>query len=251
MNPALLVQLVYNACADKVISNARHYMCPTCGNVSSFQRWGSYQRYYICNLQTSTGVLLVEAQISIKRLRCNKDGHTHALIPDYITPYKIYSIKLILEMILEISRIEADSSLNNKQKAAAKRKVLDKYKITRDQANTAQRIFRQDKILWLGVTLAHEIGNIEFIERLYSGDLPEPPNLLFTCKVPKNGEERPPYVSAQAEFYNATRQSYGTGHPDPIRRKGGKPDKEHLTSFAPYLPNPMRWNSSPVEGYAI
>lgn len=74
--------------------NIPYLECPFC-NSSDFISWGYYERNinYIDNNQ------IVFDVIKIKRVKCKKCGHTHALLPAGLTPYKASTINLILSAI--------------------------------------------------------------------------------------------------------------------------------------------------------
>lgn len=65
--------------------------CPYC-NSSELIRWGNYSRniYYIngSNIEFDT--------ILIQRVKCKNCNHTHALLPEYIIPYKQYLLDVII-----------------------------------------------------------------------------------------------------------------------------------------------------------
>lgn len=68
--------------------------CPNCGS-DHFIRWGYYLRnvYYINNNNIEFNI------IKIQRIRCKTCGHTHALLPTYIIPYRQYLLDAILTAI--------------------------------------------------------------------------------------------------------------------------------------------------------
>lgn len=69
-----------------------HCKCPKCKAKANFSYHGSYTRNisFICD----TGVL--EFKVTVTRVICNSCGSTHALLPRFIVPYKIYSFESIL-----------------------------------------------------------------------------------------------------------------------------------------------------------
>lgn len=74
--------------------NIPYIECPHCGN-TEFIKWGFYNRniYYIENNFIRFDI------IEIQRVKCKKCGHTHALLPSFIIPYKQYLLDVILSCI--------------------------------------------------------------------------------------------------------------------------------------------------------
>ena len=91
--------------------NFGHLECPNCHS-HDLIRWGSYERgiIYFVNKQ----LLMVKSDtMKIQRVRCNKCGKTHALLPIGIIPYKQITTELMNSILLYI----IDNSL---EKAAEK-----------------------------------------------------------------------------------------------------------------------------------
>ena len=65
--------------------------CPQCGS-DELIKWGSYKRiiYYLDNQK------IKYKNIEIKRIKCRKCNKTHALLPEYIVPYKQALLDIIL-----------------------------------------------------------------------------------------------------------------------------------------------------------
>lgn len=76
------------------IQQLSKFSCPDCGS-SSFCNWG----YYTRNINYIGHNVLEYKTIKIKRIRCNHCGHTHALIPSFIVPYKVSLLDILLASI--------------------------------------------------------------------------------------------------------------------------------------------------------
>ena len=61
--------------------------CPSCGTCGCFIKHGTYQRW-ASDAETDT-------RIRIQRLRCKACGHTHAILPHCLHPYRHYTLPLI------------------------------------------------------------------------------------------------------------------------------------------------------------
>lgn len=68
-----------------------NFICPKC-NSHFFSFFGSYNRNFIVLDKRKTKVF----NINIKRVICKDCNSTHALIPNFIIPYKIYSKDTII-----------------------------------------------------------------------------------------------------------------------------------------------------------
>lgn len=68
--------------------------CPFC-NSDKLIKWGSYER----NINYIDNDIVIYKVIKIQRVRCKECGHTHAIIPSCIIPYKIRNLELILHSI--------------------------------------------------------------------------------------------------------------------------------------------------------
>ena len=93
------------------MTNLSNLECPNCHS-HDLIRWGSYERgiIYFVNKQ----LLMVKSDtMKIQRVRCNKCGKTHALLPIGIIPYKQITTELMNSILLYI----IDNSL---EKAAEK-----------------------------------------------------------------------------------------------------------------------------------
>lgn len=74
----------------KKMINLPYLECPFC-NSTDLIKWGTYKRniYYI-------DVIIKHEILLIQRIRCNKCGKTHALLPSFIIPYKLHFLDIIL-----------------------------------------------------------------------------------------------------------------------------------------------------------
>jgi hypothetical protein len=88
----------FNNYTEKILENysAFHYVCPKCGAKHAFTRHGSYDRNlcYIDDLKN-----IVDKRIKILRVKCSSCDSTHAILPNDIIPYCIYSFSFILNVL--------------------------------------------------------------------------------------------------------------------------------------------------------
>lgn len=79
-----------------------NFICPCC-NSNHFIFYGSYSR----NFSYLENDKIIDSSIDIQRVFCKNCKSTHALIPDFLIPYKIYDANTILTLIIN----SADSTL--------------------------------------------------------------------------------------------------------------------------------------------
>ena len=72
--------------------------CPKCNAKPNFSYHGSYFRNISFVTQNST----YDFSVSVTRVICNSCNSTHALLPSFIVPYKIFSLHSILFIVLEL-----------------------------------------------------------------------------------------------------------------------------------------------------
>lgn len=85
----------------KNILNYKTMRCPCCAS-NNLIRWGKYRRnvYYINNNCIEFDV------IDIQRFKCKECNHTHALLPEYIIPYKQFLLDVIINAVSGDSKID-------------------------------------------------------------------------------------------------------------------------------------------------
>ena len=79
--------------------------CPKCHANSNFSIHGYYNRNLV--IISKEDNVSHEYNISITRAICNSCGSTHALLPDFIVPYKLFSFDSIIYIIAEVATSSA------------------------------------------------------------------------------------------------------------------------------------------------
>lgn len=82
------------------MTNPPNLECPNCHS-HDLIRWGSYERGVTYIIDKKSNNVRSEV-IKIKRVRCNKCGKTHALLPIGIIPYKQITTELMNSILLYI-----------------------------------------------------------------------------------------------------------------------------------------------------
>jgi len=98
----------FNNYKEKILNNYDffYYTCPKCGAKHLFTRHGSYERN-ICFMDNHNNIC--EEKICILRLKCTSCDGTHAVLPNDVIPYCIYSFSFVIKVLskyyLENSKI--------------------------------------------------------------------------------------------------------------------------------------------------
>ena len=71
--------------------------CPNCNAHSNFSLHGAYTR----NISFLIESKIYNFRVSVTRVRCNSCKSTHALLPNFIVPYKNFSFESILNIVTE------------------------------------------------------------------------------------------------------------------------------------------------------
>lgn len=91
------------------LNTCPNLVCPKCGATGSMQSHSSYER----NLLVLSDFKIFPVSIRIHRVICSKCHSTHALLPDFIVPFKQYSSQSIIDIAIFAFR-------NSIEKAAIK-----------------------------------------------------------------------------------------------------------------------------------
>lgn len=87
------------------IDDIKNCKCPKCNAKSNFSVHGHYNRNLV--IISKEDNISNEYYISITRVICNSCGSTHALLPDFIVPYKTFSFDSIIYIIAEVASSSA------------------------------------------------------------------------------------------------------------------------------------------------
>lgn len=83
---------------EKLLDNYSHfdYTCPKCGAKHSLIRHGNYERNLILVDNFDN---VKEVKLLVLRLKCKSCGSTHAILPNDIIPYCIYSFSYTINVL--------------------------------------------------------------------------------------------------------------------------------------------------------
>lgn len=233
---AIFAMALYHLVLESL--NLHALACPLCGEINLWG-WGYYTRYVVYTIMYMGKPVLFQVQIEIMRLYCPRCEHAHAILPDFLIPYQSHLTDSQIRMLRELTALQKQVRSHEKtarEGAAERIAILNRYGYTKSEAQNALRIFYRDKIDWLGVTGAAEMDDIEFLDRLLNGVLRDPINLPPKTSVDMAiVETLNTWALLLAEFYYAEKRSFGTGFPDPPRRRHGEIDTDYPRAKRPYL----------------
>lgn len=125
--------------------------CPYCSAKGRLRAFGHYKRYLV----EWDGHSRVTGILSVPRLICDSCGHTHALLPSCIVPYRSYSLRFLL-IVLRAYFIRSCSV----------EQICRRYEITVSMLYRWVRLFLRQKELWLGVLDSMAASPAMFIDSI-------------------------------------------------------------------------------------
>lgn len=86
---------------EKILNNYDffNYECPKCGAKHSLIRHGIYER----NISFIKEDNICNEKIEVLRLKCTSCNSTHAILPNDVVPYCIYSYSFMMKVIMDFS----------------------------------------------------------------------------------------------------------------------------------------------------
>lgn len=121
--------------------------CPFCGSKGNCRIHAYYGRKIVDFIQGRP----LRTDICILRLICSC-GHTHAILPDLIVPYSIYSLFFLLRVLAEFF-----SGL------ASVETLCERFSITGNQLYRWLNLWKTHRELWLGALGSMEISDAAFL----------------------------------------------------------------------------------------
>ncbi len=138
-------------CLNKLIPNKKP--CPSCKtNYPDWKKHATYSRYLVY-FQDS---IKITERIIITRYMCQSCNDTHALLPDFIIPYRSHSLEFIIIVIEEYF---------NKELTILE--ICSKYDISESTIYCWKEIFLKHKKFWLGLLDDRLITAIQFLYALF------------------------------------------------------------------------------------
>lgn len=100
------MQQLYDYCISRFF-HPDAWVCPFCGETGTCGFIGSYHRGLIL-VPEMEGPQPSNGSIRIRRICCHNCGHTHAVLPDWIIPYRQYSLLFVLCVLRDYYRRTSD-----------------------------------------------------------------------------------------------------------------------------------------------
>lgn len=125
--------------------------CPYCLSKGTLRLFGHYNRYLV----EWDGNTQKCSTVTVQRHICDSCGHTHAILPSCIVPYRSYSLRFLL-LVLR-AYFTRPGSVEG---------LCDHYGITISMLYRWLRLFQQQKALWLGMLEDLFVPAVPFIDAM-------------------------------------------------------------------------------------
>ncbi len=232
------VQNCYEAGLKNLLEWLRD-VCPSCKEKDTFILWDTYERNLIVGAVVDGVLQFEDIRIRIHRIYCKNCRHAHAVLPDWIIPYQLLSLAVTIELLTGYLKLRKQAEADGQIHTVAKKKaeLLQRFNVTEGQAQRALSILCRDAWEWRQVP-GDTDSLLGFLENMKSCSLPAPAKLPKELRAVNSDTVTLycRYSPMLADFYAAMHRSFGTGRPDPHRRRGGMEDPQYSVSFLPYLP---------------
>jgi hypothetical protein len=131
--------------------------CPFCK--TKYPGWKSHSDYsrYLVSYEKGQ---VVSYQITIDRYMCSSCGHTHALLPEIIIPYRSYSFIFVISVMRDYYK-----------KTLRVVEICNKYNISVSTLYSWKKLFHEHKKLWLGLLEDACISHMKFVDSFFTGTL--------------------------------------------------------------------------------
>ena len=158
--------------------------CPVCGAKGYTDTFDHYERYLV-SWEDGGAVSHV---ITVERRQCASCGHTHAVLPSCLIPYKSYSLRFILIVLRSYSL-----------RACPVEHLCGGYGIGISTLYRWIKLFKRHKALFLGVPEDARMSCLSFLEGLESEflkDFYQTLRFSFLEAFPRRDKNLPPGASA-------------------------------------------------------
>lgn len=134
---------------DKYIHHGKE--CPHCGSVGTLESYGGYSRSLTFRRKGKT----VDSIVWIRRFECSSCGETHALLPDILTPYSIYSLRFKLLVITAYF-----------ERGCSVAALCESFDIAVSTLYEWKKLLIYHKDLMIGVLKSKKTSSLEFLHSL-------------------------------------------------------------------------------------
>lgn len=128
--------------------------CPCCHAHGTCRSHAYYSRYLIGLVNGKP----VCRRVKILRVFCTSCRHTHAILPDFIIPFRQYSLQFILKVLDDYFTHRSPS------------RILREYEIDIRQLTAWRKLFQNHKAMYLGVLANKETTEQSFLSWIAKKD---------------------------------------------------------------------------------
>jgi ribosomal protein S27AE len=125
--------------------------CPRCGAAGQLSEIKGYSRGHVYR---SAGKA-VDSRAEARRFKCGSCGATHALLPDVLVPYSIYSLQF--KLLVLIAYFERDTTVVN---------ICELFDIAVSTLYEWKKIMAGHKDLMLGILISRKTPALSFLRGL-------------------------------------------------------------------------------------
>jgi transposase-like protein len=129
--------------------------CPRCGATGKLSPYGGYFRWLVFRWKRKN----TDIRVWVRRFKCEACGATHALLPDILVPYSIYSLNFKLTVL--IAYFERDCTVEA---------ICAEYGIAVSTLYEWLKRLTAHKDLMIGVMMSRKTRGLEFLRELVSSD---------------------------------------------------------------------------------
>jgi ribosomal protein S27AE len=129
--------------------------CPRCGATGKLSPYGGYLRWLAYRWKRKNS----DIRVWIRRFECGSCGATHALLPDILVPYSMYSLNFKLTVL--IAYFERDCTVVS---------VCAEYGIAVSTLYEWLHLLATHKDLMIGVMLSRKTGAPTFLRNMVDSD---------------------------------------------------------------------------------
>ena len=150
--------------------------CPVCGAKGCMDVSGHYERYLV-SWEDGGAVSRI---ITVERRQCASCGHTHAVLPSCLIPYKSYSLRFILIVLRGYFL-----------RACPVEQLCGRYGISISTLYRWIKLFKRHKALFLGVLEDARMSCLSFLEGVFLKDFYQTLRFSFLEAFPSRDKNLP------------------------------------------------------------
>ena len=131
--------------------------CPRCGAIGKLSEIKGYTRWIVYR----SGGMTANSRAEVRRFNCESCGATHALLPDILVPYSVYSLQFKMSVLIAYSERETTVV-----------KICESFDIAVSTLYEWKKLIAGHKDLMLGALISLKTPALDFLR-----------GLLGSCRV--------------------------------------------------------------------